>query len=393
MMAELRRHRRHQIEELMRAKELAALLLSGNDYFQFCTNLPLGTFYWERPFALVIPSASPALAIVNAVAENGLRMQIERGAGWIDNLRVYSEVPTAGKARRPADALVGLLKDALTERGLTESTIGIDARTGVTDSLGYALPSLRTVSVAPRLKALRQVKHPVEIETMRLAAEMCDWGMQQLRDELRPGRLIQQLDFTIGARMLEHAATVLDGENFQIQKIVTLSGSPSASTDGDGAPTGARIEAGVPTVCVIVARLNGYSVEMHRSFVCGTPTPEALNLLESGLRVSRAAVAEAYAGNRLSRIQEASSAVAEAGGLSHCFVHRAGHGIGTATHEFPEDIPINGRPIELNEVFSLEPGLYMRGLGGVRFGDAVVADRTPRPLTAPSEDVRDFILN
>jgi Xaa-Pro dipeptidase len=85
--------------------------------------------------------------------------------------------------------------------------------------------------------------------------------------------------------------------------------------------------------------------------------------------------------------------VAEAGGLGQYFVHRAGHGIGTATHEFPEDLPINGRPIELNEVISLEPGLYVRGLGGVRFGDAVVADRKPRPLTTPAADLRDFILN
>jgi Xaa-Pro aminopeptidase len=392
-MADLRAHRRRQLDDLMQAENLEALLISGNDYFHFCSNLPLGTFYWERPFALVIPNGSAPFAIVNSVAENGLRMQVERGAGWIDDLRFYLEIPTHGKARRPADSLIAMLRDGLAERGLENASIGVDARTGVTDSLARTLPELRLASVAPRLKLLRQVKHAVEIEIMQQAASMCDWGMRRLRDELRPGRIIQQLDYAVGAQMLERAADLLHGENFQIQKIVTLSGSPSASTDGDGAPTGARIEAGVPTVCVIVVRLNGYSVEIHRTFVCGTPSAEAKALLDSGLRVSKAAAAEAYAGNRLSRIQEASWSAATADGLEQYFVHRAGHGIGTATHEFPEDIPLNSRPIELNEVFSLEPGLYRRGLGGVRFGDAIVAGTAPRPLTTPAEDVRDFILD
>lgn len=83
---------------------------------------------------------------------------------------------------------------------------------------------------------------------------------------------------------------------------------------------------------------------------------------------------------------------AQAAGVDRYVTHRAGHGIGTATHEYPEDLPVNRRTIERGEVLSLEPGLYVAGLGGFRFGDAVVAEATPHVLTTAPKSMADVVL-
>jgi Xaa-Pro aminopeptidase len=381
-MRPLRQRRVQQLDALLERHGLAALMISSADFFQFFSNLPIGTQAWERPFVLVLPRAGEPFAVVNRVAEHGMRMQIESGAAWIADLRCYSEL--AGAAREQVATLV---IEGLRERGIA-GVLGHDGALSIAPSLG----GFELRNIAADLRPLRWIKHETEIAIMQAAAEMADWAMARLRDALRPGRLLQELDYQVSADTMAEAARRLPGENFQITKIVTLSGPGSASTDGDGAPTGAVVRANTPTVSVVVTRLNGYSVEVHRTFVCGRLPAEHALLLQCAIDINAAAVEQAFAGNRLSAIDAAAQQTAAKASFDRHLAHRAGHGIGVATHEFPEDIPINPRPIEQDEVFSLEPGLYVRGVGGFRIGDAVVAEARPRLLTAAPKRLADLVL-
>jgi Xaa-Pro aminopeptidase len=391
-VAAVKERRLRQFDELMARHDLAAIVISSAEFFQFYANFTISTFYWERPFALVVPRRGAAFAIVNAVAENGVRMQVEKGVSWVGDFSFYSEVPQL-RAGAPLTAeFAKALAKALTGRGLDRGRIGYDARTGAIASLASALPAASLHDVAKDLKELRWVKHGSEIRIMQMAADLGSWAMQALRGELRPGRLLQELDQTVGARLMEEAARRVPGHNFLIAKIITLSGAASASTDGDGAPTGAVVQADVPTVSTIVTRLNGYSVEVHRTFWIGTPSPSQEGMLQAALRMNEAAIGQAFAGNRLSAIDEEAVKAARAAGVERYITHRAGHGIGTATHEYPEDLPVNRRTIERGEVFSLEPALYVAGLGGFRFGDAVVAEATPHVLTTVPKAMADMVV-
>ena len=62
--------------------------------------------------------------------------------------------------------------------------------------------------------------------------------------------------------------------------------------------------------------------------------------------------------------------------------HRTGHAIGIIHHEYPENMAFCHRPLQDNEVYSVEPGLYVYGIGGFRIDDTVVVGREPRTLTA-----------
>ena len=391
-MAAVKARRRQQFHDLMAQRDLSAILISSGEFFQFYANMALSTMYWERPFILVVPRDGDAFAIVNGVAENGIRMQLARGVPWVEDFRFYAEMPRAQAGTPLTGDFARLVAAALVARGLDHGNLGYDAKTSVIDSLAAALPRTTSRSAADGLRYLRWVKHPDEIRVMQAAAQLGDWGMRLMRDELKPGRLLQELDQTVGARLTEEAARRVPGHNFLVAKVATLSGRASASPDGDGAPTGARVLADVPTVSTVVTRLNGYSIEVHRTFVCGRPSPQTSGLLEAALRINAAAIGQAFAGNRLSAIDGEVTTVAAAAGVERYLAHRAGHGIGTATHEYPEDMPVNPRPIEHGEVFSLEPGLYVPGLGGFRIGDAVVAEATPRVLTSAPKAMSDLVL-
>ena len=89
----IRKKRVAQFKDLMQKRNLRAIVISGNDNFQFFSNMQLGSNYWERPFALVVPLDGEPFALVNSVSENGVLMHIERQLSWVSNVSFYSELP------------------------------------------------------------------------------------------------------------------------------------------------------------------------------------------------------------------------------------------------------------------------------------------------------------
>jgi Xaa-Pro aminopeptidase len=392
-MQGIRRTRVSQFKQLMQKRSLRAIVISGNDNFQFFSNIQLSSHYWERPFALVIPADGEPFALVNMVSENGVLMQVERQMSWISDVSFYSELPRMQDRTYTVGQFTRMLQEKLESADLDCGQIGYDSKTPHLADLATLLPRISLTNISPELKRLRWVKHPEEIAILRAAAALGDWAINQIKENLKPGRGLQELSAHVTALAMEEAARRYPGSNFQVLKLLTLSGLASSSTDGDGAPTGAVVDANAPIVSVIVPRMNGYSVEVHRTFFCGKPSAEQKALFETALQLNEGAISQAYAKNRVSKIDEVVHAAALKAGHYDYLVHRAGHGIGISTHEYPEDVPFNPRSIEENEVFSLEPGLYVKGLGGFRIGDVVVAQNRPTVITSAPKSLADCVIN
>ncbi len=92
-------------------------------------------------------------------------------------------------------------------------------------------------------------------------------------------------------------------------------------------------------------------------------------------------------GNALASVDAAALAVIETAGYGPNVIHRTGHGIGIAGHEFPDDMAFNPRPLMANEVYSAEPGLYIYGLGGFRHDDTVIVGAEPEVVTKAPKDL------
>lgn len=391
-MSAIRDARWKAIDAMMAEEGLDALLLSANDQVLFVGLLQLSAHYWERPFALIYRPGEPLTLLVNQVSENGLAMQFERGMSFIGDLRPYSEIPRATERLWTVIQFDRFLAETLEELGLSRAKIGVDSTTAHVKRAADRLPAVQLVPVAGALTRLRRVKCEAEIAILRAAAALGDFTMARVKDGLKAGRGLQELDAVVVAETYAEAARQVPGCNFQIAKLLTLCGPPAASTDGDGTPTGAVIEANQPIVSVVVPRLNGFSIEVHRTYFVGEPSAEQARLHRACQAINEATLNEVRAGNPTFAVDAAAQAVAREHDVYCHLTHRAGHGIGISTHEPPEDVPFNGRPLEEDEVLSCEPGLYIQGVGGYRIGDLVVARQGPEIVTAAPKALEDCVV-
>jgi Xaa-Pro aminopeptidase len=137
----------------------------------------------------------------------------------------------------------------------------------------------------------------------------------------------------------------------------------------------------------------GYAVDMTRTLVIGRPTPRQRACWETVAAAQRAAFMAARVGAETEAVDGAARSVIERAGMGEAFVHGLGHGLGLEVHERPRLARrrpgVTGGPIAAGMVFTLEPGVYFPGWGGVRIEDDVVATEAgPEWLTEPVAEVR-----
>ncbi len=375
------------MRRMMDANALDALAFVSSDFFQWATNFHVDVQTWERPIAVIVPREGDAFAIMNELSTHHLRGTLERGTMWVGAVTVYSEHPRLGQ-RAPlrsqwAEALVDLVR----QRGLGAARIGVETAGGPLARTASLLPELKLVPCLREMRELRFVKCGEELAVHRDAGVLSDWGQARYLENIRPGRRLQELDFTLAAMISEEAARRFPGENAEI-RCMTLSGPASASPHGDGMPTGATIEKGHGVVNICNVRLNGMMTENERTFFVGKPTNEQAALYETARAANEAGAAAAVAGNPVSAIDAAAQAVIEKAGLGDRILHRTGHGMGVQGHEYPDDMPFCHRPLLEGEVYSVEPGIYVYGLGGFRIDDTVVIGQIPEIITQAPRDLR-----
>jgi Xaa-Pro aminopeptidase len=277
--------------------------------------------------------------------------------------------------------------DLLRQHGLARARIGVDAVSGPLVRVPALLPDARLVACLAQMREMRFVKCAEELKVHRDAGALSDWGQERYRENIRPGRRLQELDFTLAAMISEEAARRFPGENAEV-RCLTLSGPASASPHGDGMPTGAAIEKGHGIVNICNVRLNGMMTENERTFFVGTPSNRQAALYEAARAANEAGAAAAIAGNPVSAIDAAAQSVIVRAGFGDNILHRTGHGMGVQGHEYPDDMPFCHRPLLRGEVFSVEPGIYVYGLGGFRLDDTVVIGEKPELITQAPRDIK-----
>lgn len=383
--------RRAGMKALMDREGLDALAFVSADFVQFATNFNLDVQTWERPVMVVVPRAGDPFCLLNELSTHHFRMAGERGQLWLEEAQFYDEHRSRSNANRLVTQWPRIAADLLRDKGLAEGRIAVDALSGPLAKVAELLPQLELLPRTAQLRELRLVKHPEELALMRQAAALSDWAQELYADAIRPGRLVQELDAAMHAKIFEEAANRFPGEHLEVRGY-TLTGPASASPHGNGALTGLRIEEGHGIVNILIPRLNGMVIENERTFFCGTPTDEQVKAYDAALAANEAAIAAARVGNPVSAIEDAARTEIETAGFGAHIRHRTGHGMGLIGHEYPEDMAFNDRPLLAGEVYSAEPGIYLYGVGGFRIDDTVVVGDTPEVLTHAPKDLDSITL-
>jgi len=213
----------------------------------------------------------------------------------------------------------------------------------------------------------RLIKDAAEIETFRRAAKTLDYMASRLGTIVARGQTEQAVASGIDAALVD--------AGFQRPAFSTIVASGPNSALPHARPTSRRLEAGDLVVLDFGGVLDGYCVDLTRMAAVGSPTASAMALYEGVREANASAVRAVRPGVPASDIDRAARAVLEAKNLGEAFRHATGHGLGLEVHEAPRLARPDSEPQERLEegmVFTIEPGAYVEGIGGVRLEDDVL---------------------
>jgi Xaa-Pro aminopeptidase len=345
---------------------------------------------WERPIAMIVPRRGDGALVLHELSVHGVRMARDRGTLVVGDVEFYVERPApGGRSRADWGALVAAKLAAV---GVpTAGRVACDALPGHLSEVTVAAPGVQLTADPSPLIDARAVKSPEELDLMRGAAALTDFGQQVFFELARPGALIAEVDAETVRRMRVEAASRFPAADVTARAF-SLTGPASAAPHGTGAGSDARIERGHGIVNIIIASLGGYFVENERTLFVGEPSAEQRAAYACIREAQAAAVAACVPGAPLAGVDRAALAVIERHGYLGHVHHRAGHGIGLRGHDLPADMAFDERPLRAGEVYTIEPGIYLWGVGGFRVDDTVVVADPPEVLTSTPRDLEGVTL-
>jgi Xaa-Pro aminopeptidase len=224
------------------------------------------------------------------------------------------------------------------------------------------------------IDSLRSVKEAEELALIEKAAALADSAVRYIMAEIRPGMTEKEAGWEIEKYLRERNSEAVPFD------IIVASG-PNAALP-HARPTERPISTSEPIIIDLGARVEGYCSDISRTLCLGHRDDTFRRIYDLVLEAQLAAMANIEAGMTGARVDGLARTVIEHGGYKEAFGHGLGHGLGLAVHEEPRIGPNSTAVIAENAVFTIEPGIYISGWGGVRIEDTVLIEKgKARPLT------------
>ena len=242
---------------------------------------------------------------------------------------------------------------------------------------GVTNPAL---DIGDLLLMTRAIKAPQEIESMRRAIQISEAALHATLEWAQPDMTERQIADRLSAEMLAGGA---QGTAF----LLVLTGEKTGLPHGD---TGDRVwREGEFLLIDFGAMYQDYPADITRTFCAGEPTAKMKAMYDAVYAANQAARESAKPGMPCEALDAIARQVIEDAGFGEFFIHRLGHGLGLSVHELPNIVAGNDQELRPGMVFTIEPGVYVPGLGGVRIEDNVVVTESGiESLTSFPRDLR-----
>lgn len=343
------KNRVSSVKKLMEEEELNAFIISGRENLYYLSNFRRGLAL------LVLHDVEPILFVP--------KLEYEDAVENSRNVRVVS----VERSVKLHESLLSALK----EHGVLEGKVGIEENYMSIPLYSRLIEdgkSYNFVFASRIIRQLRSVKDEVEIELIRHALKIAEHGMKVAVETLKEG--LREIDVAAEA---EYAMRKEGAEWFSFETIVA-SGRRSAFPHGLSSEK--IVRNGELVVIDIGARYHGYCSDITRTVVVGSSRKEydemfscIVSAIESALEIIREGV-------EASRVDAAARKVITESGYGEYFTHGLGHGVGLSVHEDPR---INARSLDIlqaGNVITIEPGIYLPNVGGIRIEEMVVVTKT-----------------
>jgi len=229
-----------------------------------------------------------------------------------------------------------------------------------------AAPGCRVLATEPWLPDLRMSKDKGEVASMRRAVSIAEAAMDRLLAEkaIRPGRTELEIAADLQIALLRAGS---DGEAFPP---IVVAGPNSAFPHAG--PSDRPLAEGDLVTVDWGALSAGYPADITRTFVLGAPTPEMIRMHDAVLAANQSGRLAVRPGMPAQEVDRFARRAITLAGLGENFLHRTGHGLGLEIHEPPYIVEGNLDLLQPGMTFTVEPGVYLPGVGGVRIEDDVL---------------------
>ena len=300
-----------------------------------------------------------------------------------DRVRLFSDFryAEAGRAVEGVEFVETKRSLVVALAELLEGRIGFEA--DVVSYAGWETLSGGGLDLVPRrglVEALRAVKDDQELDAIRRAGKITSEAYERFAEESFLGRSERDLAWRLDELFHELGA---DAPAFE-----TIVASGPNSAKPHARPSDRTVGAGETVVVDAGAMVDGYCADCTRTFATGSLPDELQSAYTTCLEGQLAGLEAVRAGVTGVEADAGAREKIDAAGLGDKFGHGLGHGVGLEVHEAPRLSRESTDTLAAGNVVTVEPGVYLEGLGGIRIEDLViVTDGEPEILTSPTKNL------
>lgn len=340
--------------------------LASNALDAFIISDPGSIYYYtgasykaqERPFFIIVfPSKRPTF-LVPKLEESHMEK------ANIGNVVSYWEFP-APEGRGWPEKMDSILID-LARIGV-EPSMSIENWIKVKNLKNLHNSSIESSSI---VEELRLIKSPAEIAMIRESARYADMGMGLMMKNAYYGVSVLEM-FSLGKKIQLEVIKTGEFDPLQTEFLTASWPAPFSAKPHGVPPVDGKLMDG-PLAAMCYLRVNGYAAECERTFCLAPPTEQHKQMFQAMQVAREKAFAMVKPGVRASDVDKAAMDYLTKAGYGDYLLHRTGHGIGQGNHEGPWVAEGSDHILQENMVISIEPGIYIPEIGGVRHSDTVL---------------------
>ncbi len=373
-------------EELFKRLEKVRFLMEKENLDYYISFDPVNIYYLtnfanyvhERPFILVIENSGTPKMVVPLLEKVHVETRARCDLDYIS----YYEFP-APEGNNWHDLYRPLIKD--------------DARVGIEPAMpiGIAEKTPGKKIVTDIIEEVRLIKSDYEIGRTFHACRVINKGIKVLLKIARPGVLEFAIYQEVTSSMTKKIIADIPNANLIVTRVIGAVWPPKISHDPHRIPNlFQEMEEGGPHVAIVGGQIDGYGVEVERTFFLGGIPEKAKAPFKAMFEARALAYDLTKPGAAMGEIDKNVRKFITEQGYGEYIIHRTGHGLGITGHEAPYIAEGYDRKLEPGMIISIEPGIYIPGVGGFRHSDSVlITEDGNMKLTRAPEELDEVLIH
>ncbi|WP_338472096.1 Xaa-Pro peptidase family protein [Niallia sp. XMNu-256] len=286
-------------------------------------------------------------------------MEIEdaRRSGWNHDIIGYTDIENPWE----------LINKAIYSRISKVSKVAIEkAHMNVErfEAIGSIFPSAIFTSAEEKLQKLRMIKDKKEVSIIREACKLADYAVKVGCAEIKEGKTELEIVAAIEYELKKKGITDMSFAT------MVLTGANGASPHGTPGMT--KIQKGDLVLFDLGVIVDGYCSDITRTVAYGDINDKQKEIYDTVLKAQLAAIEASKPGVTCASLDLTARNIIRNAGFGDYFPHRLGHGLGIGVHEYPSLTETNPLVLEPGMVYTIEPGIYVPGVAGVRIEDDIL---------------------